>query len=98
MVHHKKKHHTENFAGASRDATQEFLREPSGKTVSMGEEINRPLLHPSSPFPKDSLLFLEACGGCALLSSCVAKLGFEVMPLDFEGNKHRPYTHVYSSA
>ncbi len=36
-------------------------------------------------------LFVEACCGCALLSSsCVAKVGFEVMPMpiDFEGNKH----------
>ena len=42
-------------------------------------------------------LFVEACCGCALLSSsCVAKVGFEVMPMpiDFEGNKHRPYAHV----
>ena len=39
-------------------------------------------------------LFVEACCGCALLSSCVAKVGFEVMPIDFEGNKHRPYVHV----
>ena len=94
MVHRKKKHHTENFAGALMGATQEFLGEPSGKTVSMGEEIDRPFLHSSFPFPKDSLLFIEACCGCALLSSCVAKLGFEVMPIDFEGNKHRPYMHV----
>ena len=37
---------------------------------------------------------IEACCGCALLSSCVAKLGFEVMPIDFEGKKQRPYMHV----
>ena len=90
----KKKHHTENFAGASRDAAQEVLGELSGKAGTMIMEIDKPFPHSSSLFPKDSLLFIEACCGCALLSSCVSKLGFEVMPIDFEGNKQRPYMHV----
>ena len=29
--HPEKKHHTENFVDASRDATSDFYREPSGK-------------------------------------------------------------------
>ena len=92
--HRKKKHHTENHFGASRDANQEFLGEPSGNAVSVGEEFDKSILHSSSLFPKDSLLLIEACCGCALLSSCVSKLGFEVMPIDFEGKKQRPYLHV----
>ena len=88
------KHHTENHFDASRDANRQVLREPSGNAVSMGGEFDKSPLHSSSVFPNDSLLFIEAWCGCALLSSCVAKLGFEVMPIDFEGNKQRPYMHV----
>ena len=94
MGHRKKKHHNEKQFDASRDANREVLREPSGSTVSMGGEVDKALLHSLSVFPNDSPLFIEACCGCALLSSCVAKLGFEVMPIDFEGNKQRPYMHV----
>ena len=39
-------------------------------------------------------LFIEACCGCALLSACAAKMGFDILPIDFQGNKHRPYVHV----
>ena len=94
MVHRKKKHHTEKQCDASRDATREVFKESSGSTVSMDGERDKSSLRSLSVFPNDSLLFIEACCGCALLSSCVAKLGFEVMPIDFEGNKQRPYMHV----
>ena len=70
---------------------------PSGGLYNLYHLLGEPettIDHSSCPFPKDSLLFIEACCGCALLSSCVAKLGFEVMPIDVEGNKHRPYMHV----
>ena len=43
---------------------------------------------------KEPLLFIEACCGCALLSACVSKLGFDTLPIDFHGNKHRPFVHV----
>ena len=36
-------------------------------------------------------LFIETCG-CALLSA--AKMGFDVLPIDFQGNKHRSFVHV----
>lgn len=39
-------------------------------------------------------LFIEACCGSAILSSVVSKMGFEVLPIDFHGNKHRPHVHV----
>ena len=92
MVHRKKKHHTEKECDASRDATREVFGESSESTVSMGGEMDKSSLRSLSVFPNDSLLFIEACCGCALLSSCVAKLGFEVMPIDFEGNKHNALT------
>ena len=47
-----------------------------------------PKLFPEAP------LFIEACCGCGLLSSCMAKAGFETFSVDFEGNKHKPYIHV----
>ena len=30
-------------------------------------------------------LFIEACCGCALLSACAAKMGFDILPIDFQG-------------
>ena len=43
---------------------------------------------------KEHFLFIEACCGSALLSSCVARSGFDVLAIDFHGNKHRPFVHV----
>ena len=43
---------------------------------------------------KEPPLFIEACCGCALLNACVKQCGFEVLPIDFYGNKHRPFVHV----
>ena len=43
---------------------------------------------------KDAPLFIEACCGCALLSACMKKHGFDVLPIDFHGNKQRPFIHV----
>ena len=43
---------------------------------------------------KEPFLFIEACCGSALLSSCVSKAGFDVLAIDFHGNKHRPFVHV----
>ena len=40
---------------------------------------------------KEPFLFIEACCGSALLSSCVARSGFDVLAIDFHGNKHRPF-------
>ena len=54
----------------------------------MAYDVNPPRLLGESP------LFIEACCGCALLSACVAKLGFDTLPIDFQGNKHRPFIHV----
>ena len=94
MVHRKKKHHTEKQFEASKDADRNVFGESSGSAVAMTGEVDKSSFHSLPVFPNDSLLFIEACCGCALLSSCVSKLGFEVMPIDFEGNKHRPYMHV----
>ena len=43
---------------------------------------------------KEPFLFIEACCGSALLSSCTSKAGFDVLAIDFHGNKHRPFVHV----
>lgn len=43
---------------------------------------------------KEAPLFIEACCGSAMLSACVSKLGFDVLAIDFHGNKHRPFVHV----
>ena len=43
---------------------------------------------------KEPFLFIEACCGSALLSSCVSRSGFDVLAIDFHGNKHRPFVHV----
>lgn len=43
---------------------------------------------------QEAPLFIEACCGCALLSACVSKLGFDLFPTDFSGNKHRPHAHI----
>ena len=29
-----------------------------------------------------------------MLSACVNKHGFDVLPIDFQGNKHRPFVHI----
>ena len=42
------------------------------------------------------LLVIEACCGCARLSSTLKKDGFDVLPLDYEGNRHRPLATVVS--
>ena len=39
---------------------------------------------------KEPLLFIEACCGCALLSACVSKLGFDTLPIDFTGTNIGP--------
>ena len=43
---------------------------------------------------KEAPLFIEACCGSAMLSACVSKLGFDMLAIDFHGNKHRPFVHV----
>ena len=42
----------------------------------------------------ESPLFVEVCCGSALLSACAAKMGFDILAVDFQGNKHRPFVHV----
>ena len=90
----KKRPHVQKFAheDACNDSFSDFdvPSEPLGAT---SKDANRPPSLPSR-VPGGTHLFIEACCGCALLSSCVAKLGFEVMPIDFEGYKHRPFVHV----
>ena len=54
--------------------------------MAIGEEPKKCL---GEPF-----LFIEACCGSALLSSCASKAGFDVLAIDFHGNKHRPFVHV----
>ena len=64
-------------------------REEGGKFQTAGEgrqEVKKCL--------SEAPLFIEACCGCALLSSCVSKAGFDILSIDFEGNKQRPYVHV----
>jgi len=39
-------------------------------------------------------LLVEVCCGSALLSACVSKAGVDTLPIDFQGNKHRPFVHV----
>ena len=50
---------------------------------AIGEEPERCL--------KEPFLFIEACCGSALLSPCVARSCFDVLAIDFHGNKHRPF-------
>ena len=94
MVHRKRRHHTDNRYDASKDAKREVFEESSGNAGGTDGEMDKSSLRSLPTLPDGSLLFIEACCGCALLSSCVSKMGFEVMPIDFEGNKHRPYVHV----
>ena len=42
------------------------------------------------------LLVIEACCGCARLSATLKKDGFDVLPLDCEGNRHRSLVTVVS--
>ena len=44
----------------------------------------------------DPPLVVELCAGSAMLSSVLRRVGFEVLPIDFKNNKHRPYVHVVS--
>ena len=46
------------------------------------------------PTLREAPLFIEACCGCALLSASVSQMGFDTLPIDFHGNKHRPFLHV----
>ena len=46
------------------------------------------------PTLREAPLFIEACCGCALLSASVSQMGFDTLPIDFHGNKHRPFVHV----
>ena len=41
-----------------------------------------------------SVFVIKACAGSAMLSSVLQQYGFETLPIDFGGNKHRPYMHV----
>eukprot|EP00435_Cladocopium_sp_Y103_P066931 s1136_g29.t1 len=43
---------------------------------------------------REAPLFIEACCGSALLSACASKAGFDILAIDFHGNKHRPFVHV----
>ena len=90
----KKRPHVQKLA--HEDACNNSFSEfdvPSETSGGTSRDANRPPGLPSRVLG-GAHLFVEACCGCALLSSCVAKLGFEVMPIDFEGNKHRPFLHV----
>ena len=90
----KKKPHVQKFA--HEDACNNSFSDfdvPSETLGGTSKDVNKLPSLPSRG-PGGARLFVEACCGCALLSSCVAKLGFEVMPIDFEGNKHRPFVHV----
>ena len=41
-----------------------------------------------------SVFVIEACAGSAMLSSVLQQYGFETLPIDFGGNKRRPYVHL----
>ena len=64
-------------------------RDEEGKSFLTGE--GRPCIKRGL---SEAPLFIEVCCGCALLSSCAAKAGFDILPIDFEGNKQRPFVHV----
>ena len=64
-------------------------RDEEGKSFTAGE--GRPYIERCL---SEAPLFIEVCCGCALLSSCAAKAGFDILPIDFEGNKQRPFVHV----
>ena len=60
-----------------------------------------PVRVPVQPFPNISasvrpsgLIFVEACCGSATLSAACKGQGFDVLAVDFEGNKHLPAVHV----
>ena len=47
-----------------------------------------------SDIESSSVFVIEACAGSAMLSSVLQQYGFETLPIDFGGNKHRPCVHV----
>ena len=44
----------------------------------------------------DCLVVLELCAGSAILSAILKREGFDTIPIDFMGNRHRPHMHVLS--
>ena len=83
--------HTINDGNAGlEEAQQGVLPADIAKGDKSADHFSRPI----SGTLKESPLFIELCCGSAILSSVVAKHGFEFMAIDFEGNKHHPYVHV----
>ena len=76
-----------SLLGVGHEGDSTRLR-PEGDSCQQGFEVE------ISPTLEEPPLFVEACCGCALLSACVSKLGFDTLPIDFHGNKHRPFLHV----
>lgn len=59
--------------------------------------LKRQRSHPSASVVThvdDSLVVLELCAGSAILSAILKRDGFETIPVDFQGNRQRPHTHV----
>ena len=42
----------------------------------------------------EARLFVEVCFGSALLNACASRAVFDTLPIDLQGNKHRPFVHV----
>lgn len=83
-----------SFSDDEKD-TISFDREDDLEASTHPSEQDAASFKPNPPAHlQDAPLFIEACCGCALLSACVSKHGFDVLPIDFHGNKHRPHLRV----
>lgn len=61
------------------------------------EGISKHLVNVSPQSSVDStLVVIELCAGSAMLSAILKRDGFESIPVDFGGNRHRPHMHILS--
>ena len=49
----------------------------------------------NEPAQSRPIVFIEACAGCAILSSIAVKRGFHVLPFDCSRNRHRPFCALF---
>ena len=65
-----------------------LIRPTPTKSILPGASV------PAIPFVSQKPLLIEICGGSCLLSSVAQEQGFGILPVDFVGNKFRPYVRV----
>ena len=77
----------------SRTPTRASPKEVNKEDITKSDDL-KDAVFVVSDIESSSVFVIEACAGSAMLSSVLQQYGFETLPIDFGGNKHRPYVHV----